>query len=100
MVNYKIVARDGIPESAPWPVSEYAGFDGLEHIHQPLCHHPLQQDVECYEYTTATNTIAAVGEEEGEEEEVEMVTEGGRGGGREGGREGEGDIYTLGNYLG
>ena len=26
MVNYKIVARDGIPESAPWPVSEYAGF--------------------------------------------------------------------------
>ena len=69
-------------------------FDGLEHIHQPLCHHPLQQDVECYEYTTATNNIAAVGEEEGEEEEVEMVTEG------EGGREGEGDIYILGNYLG
>ena len=78
-------------------------FDGLEHIHQPLCHHPLQQDVECYEYTTATNTIAAVGEEEGEEEEAEVAREeGGREVAREGegGREGEGDIYILGNYLG
>ena len=34
-------------------------LDGLEHVHQPLSHHPLQQNVQSYEHTTATNAIAA-----------------------------------------
>ena len=34
-------------------------LDGLEHVHQPLSHHPLQQNVQSYELTTATNAIAA-----------------------------------------
>ena len=35
-------------------------LDGLEDIDQPLSHHPLQHNVQCNEYTTAANAIAAV----------------------------------------
>ena len=35
-------------------------LDRLEDIDQPLRHHPLQQNVQCNEHTTAANAITAV----------------------------------------
>ena len=37
-------------------------LDGLEHVHQSLSHHPLQDDVQGNEYSTPPNAIAG-GEE-------------------------------------
>ena len=33
-------------------------LDGLEHVHQPLPHHPLQNDVQGNEHSTAANAVA------------------------------------------
>lgn len=30
----------------------------LEHIHHPLCLHPINNDVQCYKHSTSTNSIA------------------------------------------
>ena len=45
-------------------------LDGLEHVHQSLSDHPLQDDVQGNEYPTPPNAIAG-----GEESNTALITE-------------------------